>query len=126
MKSERRLPYMPWFPRDFLSATRGWPVTAKGVYRELLDASWDCGGGLPADTDTLRRMIGATAAEWRTAWPLVEPKLPITDGDGLRRNARLEYHRAKAMGLSEVRSDIGYKGGKATAEARRRAAGASE
>src|ERR1019366_631615 len=85
-----RLPYLPWYCGDFMSSTRGWSVTARGVYRELLDSSWDV-GGLPADPKTLRALIRATPAEWEKSWPLVEPKFPIGT-DGLRRNARLEKH----------------------------------
>lgn len=103
-----RLVYLPWFTRDFMSATRGWSVTARGVYRELLDASWDM-GGLPADPAQLRQLIGATPTEWR-AWKQVEAKFPIGD-DGLRRNPRLEQHREKALNISAIRAEIGRRGG---------------
>jgi uncharacterized protein YdaU (DUF1376 family) len=86
---------MPWYPRDFASATRGWPLGARGAYRELLDAQWDL-GSLPADAQRLRSMAGATPAEWKVAWPLVKLKFP-EGPDGLRRNQRLEHHRRKAV-----------------------------
>ena len=90
---------MPWYPRDFSSSTRGWSVTARGVYRELLDYQWDM-GSLPVDPAQLRLLICATAAEWRKAWPLVAPKFPLGD-DGRRRNGRLEVHRRRAVNLQE-------------------------
>jgi hypothetical protein len=31
-----QMPRMPWYPRDFGSATRGWPLVARGAYREPL------------------------------------------------------------------------------------------
>ena len=90
---------MPWYPRDFACATRGWPLVARGVYRELLDAQWDAGGisqgTLPADEKTLREIAHATPAQWRIAWPFVAPKFPL--GGGGRRNERLEQHRAVAV-----------------------------
>jgi len=86
---------MPWYPRDFASATHGWPLIARGAYRELLDSQWDM-GSLSADQLDLRALVGCTPAEWRIAWPLIEPKFPI-DADGRRRNPRLESHRAKAL-----------------------------
>ena len=49
------LPWMPWFPRDFRSSTIGWPLIAKAIYRELLDAQWDM-ERLPIDPDKLRRI----------------------------------------------------------------------
>lgn len=88
---------MPWFPRDFLAATRGWRLISRAIYRELLDCQWEQ-GGLPADPRTLRELIGATPAEWRAGWQQVEPKFP-EGGDGLRRNGRLEEHRAKSVKL---------------------------
>ncbi len=93
------LPFLPWFPARFLSSTRGWSVTAKGVYRELLDAQWEL-GGLPADGAELQKMIGATNAEWRCWAGLVEAKFPI-DSDGLRRNPTTEAHRAKSLRIRE-------------------------
>jgi uncharacterized protein YdaU (DUF1376 family) len=97
--SKSGLPFLPWFPARFLSSTRGWSVTAKGLYRELIDAQWEI-GGLPANAAELQRLIGATNVEWKH-WPtLVEPKFPI-DADGLRRNQATERHRAKSLGIRE-------------------------
>jgi len=91
--------WLKWYPRDFASATRGWPLVARGVFRELIDAQWDQGGAgvgtLPDDEDVLRAMAGATPAEWRVAWRYVEPKFPKVEGG--RRNARLEVHRQEAI-----------------------------
>jgi uncharacterized protein YdaU (DUF1376 family) len=88
---------MPWYPRDFASATRGWPLVARGAYRELLDAQWDM-GSLPEDPVQLRTIVAATPKEWSTCWPLLEPKMPLFP-DGRRRNPRLEAHRVKAAEL---------------------------
>jgi uncharacterized protein YdaU (DUF1376 family) len=93
--SDAGLPFLPWYPARFLSSTRGWPVTAKGVFRELLDTQWEV-GGLPVDPAALRRLISATAAEWKHWGGLIEPKFPV-DADGLRRNPRLEEHRAASI-----------------------------
>lgn len=95
------LAMMPWFPGDFMRSTRGWSVTAKGVYRELLDAQWDM-GNLPGDIEELCALIGATAGEWSKGWGKCESKFPLC-GDGVRRNERLESHRAKSADLTERR-----------------------
>jgi uncharacterized protein YdaU (DUF1376 family) len=92
---------MPWFPGDFMRSTRGWSVTARGVYRELLDAQWDL-GSLPSDVDELCRMIAATPDEWLKGWVKCQPKFPVGE-DGQRRNPRLEQHRLKSVDLSERR-----------------------
>jgi uncharacterized protein YdaU (DUF1376 family) len=86
---------MPWYPRDFASATRAWPLAARAIYRELLDAQWDM-GSLPDDATDLRALALATPAEWRIGWRYVEPKFPI-GADGRLRNPRLEMHRRKAI-----------------------------
>jgi uncharacterized protein YdaU (DUF1376 family) len=104
-----RLVYLPWYTRDFMSATRGWSLTAKGLYRELLDAQWDM-GSLPSDPHDLQQLAGATAAEWRTWDQFVATKFPLC-ADGRRRNSRLEQHRQKALHVSAVRSEIGRRGG---------------
>jgi uncharacterized protein YdaU (DUF1376 family) len=109
-----RLAYLPWYCGDFMSSTRGWPVTAKGVYRELIDCQWDL-GYLAEDPDELRILIGATPAEWRIAWtPWVEQKFPV-GLDGHRRNARLEVHRDKAKKISAARAEAGRLGGQSKA-----------
>jgi uncharacterized protein YdaU (DUF1376 family) len=109
------LAMMPWFPGDFMRSTRGWSITAKGVYRELLDAQWDM-GDLPANPDELRETIGATPDEWEIGWKKCESKFPVRRGG--RRNWRLEAHRVKSEQIANLRSEIGKKGGQASGEAR--------
>lgn len=93
------LPFLPWYPSNFLSSTRGWPLIARAIYRELLDAQWEL-EGLPAEPSELREMIGASAPEWKFWRQFVERKFPIGE-DGLRRNPTLEEHRAKSLALRE-------------------------
>ena len=69
----------------------------------MLDTQWMT-GGLPADEDSLRAMIGVTLKDWRAAWQIVGPKFQTGD-DGLLRNARLEAHRLVALQLSDKRRD---------------------
>lgn len=95
----KSFPMLPWYPASFMSSTRGWSVTARGIYRELLDCQWEKPEGLPTDPATLQRLIGATNAEWKS-WPIVEPKFPI-GADGTRRNPTVERHRARAAERSE-------------------------
>lgn len=88
---------MPWYPRDFASATRGWPLIVRGAYRELLDAQWDM-GALPEDPRELCLIVATTPKEWKACWRLLESKFPVFP-DGRRRNPRLETHRVKAVEL---------------------------
>jgi hypothetical protein len=100
----KALPFMPWYPGRFLSSTRGWPLTARAIYRELLDAQWEL-NALPAEPSELRQMIGATPTEWKCWRQFVERKFPI-GSDGMRRNPTLEEHRAKSSAVRE-RNRIG-------------------
>jgi uncharacterized protein YdaU (DUF1376 family) len=109
--SDNTFPMMPWFPRDFMSSTRGWPLIAKAVYRELLDAQWDM-GSLPGSQTDLKGISGASDSEWEIAWPKIETKFPIQE-DGSRKNFRLEEHRIKSQQLSKVRSEAAKKGNEA-------------
>jgi len=113
MSALPNLHMMPWFPRDFLAATRGWPLIARAIYRELLDCQWEQ-GGLPADPRELRDLVGATPAEWRAGWPRVAPKFS-KGADGLLRNGRLEQHREKAVSIALKRAELGRRGGHAKA-----------
>ena len=98
-------PRLPWYPRDFSSSTRTWPLLARAVYRELLDAQWDIGGSdvgtLPDDEEELRQLVRATPSEWRAAWRFVECKFPRVEGG--RRNPRLEAHRQVAINEYQAR-----------------------
>lgn len=93
------LPRLPWYPAAFAGATRDWPLLARGLYRELLDAQWDL-GSIPADERALRSMVRATAREWNRVWPIVGPKF-VRGADGRLRNSRLEQHRSEALELLE-------------------------
>lgn len=95
---KQSLPMLPWFPAAFMSSTRGWSVTARGIYRELLDAQWDL-GGLPAAESELKLIIKATRSEWKKA-PIVLQKFPLCE-DGLRRNPTLESIRLKSAARAE-------------------------
>jgi prophage regulatory protein len=83
---------MPWYASAFLGATRGWPLVARAVYRELLEAQWDL-GSLPDNQDELRRIVGCSPEEWATGWQYCKRKFK-PGRDGCLRNPRLEAIRA--------------------------------
>lgn len=95
-----KLQMMPWFPESFVASTRGWNLTERAIYRELLDAQW-IQGSLPDDEKELIRLAGASKAEWAKAWPIVRKKF-VLDG-GIYKNTRLEEHRIKATELHDKR-----------------------
>lgn len=104
------LPYMPWYPGDFLKSTRGWHIAARGAYRELLDHQWDS-ESLPEDPEELRAIVANISEEnWRFAWLKIESKFPVSKADGKRRNPRLDSERRHAMAVLAAK----IRGGKAS------------
>lgn len=103
--------YMPLYVRDFLTSTFGWTAEERGHYLTLLMLAWDR-GGLPAELEQIERLSpGITSS-----WPLLVDKFPV-DGDGMRRNARLEKHRTKCVGLKEKRVNAAKRAAAARAAA---------
>lgn len=96
--------YLPFFGRDFLTATMGWTAEERGHYIVLLITQWEQ-GSIPAAPDRVELMSPGVSACWQT----IEPKFPLDD-DGLRRNRRLEEHRGRAQALRRARSEAGAKG----------------
>lgn len=96
--------FMPLYGRDFFLSTAGWPAEAVGAYIRLMLVSWEQ-GGLPSAVEELDAISPGAAKHWAR----LEPKWP-EGSDGLRRNARLEAERRKAIALRAARSEAGRKG----------------
>jgi uncharacterized protein YdaU (DUF1376 family) len=95
MAKDSNLPMLPWFPRDYIAATRGWSLAERGAYCDLLFFSWDL-GSLPNDLSRLARMLGVPIDEFQAVWPVMGKKFVCTpDGSGLV-NERLERERIKS------------------------------
>lgn len=99
--------FIPFFGRDFLTSTMGWTAEERGHYLVLLITQWEQ-GSIPASPDRVELMSPGVTQCWRT----IEPKFPAGP-DGLRRNARMEEHRERAIGLRKRRSEAGAKGNRA-------------
>lgn len=97
--------YIPFFGRDFYASTAMWTAEEVGHYIRLLVIQWDS-GGLPAELERLELVSPGIGR----VWPLLSVKFPPCD-DGLRRNTRMEEHRAKAFELKELRAQAGREGG---------------
>jgi uncharacterized protein YdaU (DUF1376 family) len=94
MKDDRSLPMIPWFHRDFLSATLGWTVAERGAYFLLLCAQWEM-GPLSNDHARLAAILGVPVEEFKSLWTIIHPKFLETE-NGLV-NHRLEEHRQEAI-----------------------------
>jgi uncharacterized protein YdaU (DUF1376 family) len=92
--SNRALPMMPWYPKDFIAATRHLAFAERSLYRELLDYQWEL-GALPVDNFRLARLIGISVEEFDGLWPAIADKFDRTETGYL--NNRLESHRKIAL-----------------------------
>lgn len=93
-----KLPMMPWFPKDYLSATRLMSLAERGAYCDLLFYEWEM-GPLPNDTDKLARLILVTPEEFAPIWKAIRSK--FAERDGMLINETLEEHRETAKRLNE-------------------------
>ncbi len=111
-----------WIDRWTGSSAFGLPLEARGLYREMLTQAWRRQARLPNDHATIQRLIGATEKEWRRCWPLIA-RYWRADGEGgafLVNETQQEVYR-DALVKAVVASEKGAKGGRARAEALRRA-----
>jgi uncharacterized protein YdaU (DUF1376 family) len=59
------LPMLPWYPRDYLAATRGMTLAERGAYTDMLFYAWNSGEPLPTDVNRIARMLGVPVKELR-------------------------------------------------------------
>lgn len=111
--SNRELPMMPWFPKEFAAATSTWSFAERSAYRALLDVQWEM-GVLPKQLWRLAQAIGMSLPDFELVWPTVMLKFEQVEG-GIR-NSRLEEHRVTAFKLKQ-----GRRAGAHAANAQRRA-----
>lgn len=81
----------------------------RGLYRELLDASWKR-GGLPQDDALLADLSRGRLADFRKHWKAVKRFWHVRD-DGLLWNKELEEVRAEQEAAHAKRVEAGRKGG---------------
>src|SRR5215831_1308551 len=76
-----KYPYMPWYPRDFLTDTQTLTLEEKGAYRELLDHAWlrpNC--DLPDDDKFLAKLLKIDIRRWRKLRPSLIDFWQTSDG----------------------------------------------
>ena len=115
MSTGNSLAMMPWFPRDYIAATRHMTLAQRGAYCDLLFYQWEM-GPLPEDTGALCRLLGCSSKEFSAIWRAVGQKFVAT-AEGYV-NSRLEEHRSKSKQLSTDRSQAGREIGRASCRER--------
>lgn len=95
-----KLPYMPFWAKDWIASVQHWPCAERGAYISLLAFQW-INGHVPLDVPQLARITGCTEAEFEKLWVIVGPKFEA-DEEGLF-NKRAEEHRKEAQRLRGAR-----------------------
>ena len=111
--SNRGLPMLPWWPKEFAVATATWSFAERAAYRALLDVQWEI-GVLPNEPWRLAQSIGMPLADFEGVWPVVSRKFAEVEGGLL--NKRLEEHR-----LDSLKRKHGHATGAEITNAKRRA-----
>jgi uncharacterized protein YdaU (DUF1376 family) len=104
------LAMLPWFPRDYLAATRGLTLAERGAYTDLLWFAWDM-GALPNDPKRLARMLGVESVEFDAVWPAIMAKFVLTETGIV--NERLERERQHSQKLRTKASEKAAQAAKA-------------
>lgn len=91
---EKPLAMLPWFPRDYIAATRHMSLAERGAYTDLLFFEWDT-GPLPKEPERLARLLGCSVEEFAEVQPAIIRKFRLTEA-GLV-NDRIERNRQEAL-----------------------------
>lgn len=92
-----------WIDRWWGSSAAFLPLEMRGLYRELLSASWLQGASLPNDPEALRRFIRATDDEWSRCWPTVRRYWRKRDDGRLVNDTQIEIY-ARVAAIQHARS----------------------
>jgi uncharacterized protein YdaU (DUF1376 family) len=93
---------LPWWPGDYLSATRAFTLAERGAYTDLLFYSW-INGPLPHETERLARILGVRQEEFAAVWPTIKSKFEVVP-IGLI-NHRLERERQNSIDIRTKNSE---------------------
>ena len=105
-----KVPFMQFYPGDYLADTQHLTTEQHGAYLLILMAMWTQGGALPNDEKKLARIAGVATRRWHVVGPDVVDLLTV-EGDQITQK-RLQRERQKADSKSEKRSVSGAKGGR--------------
>jgi uncharacterized protein YdaU (DUF1376 family) len=99
------LPYIQFFPADYLADTVFLSLSEHGAYHLLILNYWQKGEPLPNDDDKLSRVIRVTLKEWLKVKPAVSSFFDI-DQD-VWRHKRIDADLARVRGHIEQKSRAG-------------------
>lgn len=80
----KSLPFMRFWPADYLKDTSGLSVEHHGAYLLVLLHMWQAGGTLPDDDAQNARRLGVSLRQWRAYKQALEPYLTVYGPEGQR------------------------------------------
>jgi uncharacterized protein YdaU (DUF1376 family) len=108
MSSARPDTWMPWYIGDYLRKTMHLDAEQDGAYRRLIDACWLRGGVLPNDDGQFAAIAKLTLKRWKAIKPVISLFFEITDHEW--RHGRVTEEMARAVSITNERSEAGSKG----------------
>lgn len=109
------MPWIRFFPSDWLASTRGMGAAETGVFITLLSLMYERGAPIPEDAGRLARFCGASNAVFRKALDALIAEGKILRVEGGLWNRRVE----KETGHRQEKSDAARTAGLASGRARR-------
>lgn len=113
MPTPKRPPAFQFYPDAWFGsiAVELMPPEVEGTYIRLLARQW-LAVTLPADPEQLCRLTKLTPAQWKKAWPLLEPHFPLIDGGAYRQNETLHALHEERQEFVAKQQENGKKGGR--------------
>jgi uncharacterized protein YdaU (DUF1376 family) len=115
-KQEKKLPYMKFFPSDYLTATAMLDHREKGVYTDLLFQMWLNDGWLPNDDKKIARLLSTTPTKWKKLKENLQNFFDFHPDFFTQK--RISRDLKKLGIISVIRAENGRKGGQKKAENR--------
>lgn len=116
-----KMPWVRFFPSDWLAGTRGMSAVETGIYITLIATMYERGEPIPEDCARLARLCGASNSAFKKALDTLIEDGKITRTERGLWNDRVEKEQVYLWEKSEV----GKRAGKASAEKRKQNQGQS-
>jgi uncharacterized protein YdaU (DUF1376 family) len=97
-----KMPWVRFFPSDWLGGTRGMSAVETGIYITLVATMYERGEPIPEDHSRLSRLCGASNSAFKTALDALVNEGKIIRVEGGLWNARVEKERVYLSEKSEV------------------------
>lgn len=107
------LPWVRFYPSDWLAGTRGLSAAETGIYITLIASMYERGEPIPEDHARLARACGASNSSFKAALEVLVDGRKIVRVDGGLWNHRVGKESAHRTGVSEAGRQAGLASGKA-------------